>query len=139
MAAPVQRTVRVSVEQSVHQIDRIVLFLIDDFGVHLCHLHVGMTEQFRGGIEVGAEVALFEPIHGSYPQAAGKNIANPMATILSAAMLLEHVGLKEEGKAVRAGVNRAIEQGVVTEDLASKGAKVFSTTEVGDFIAATIR
>ena len=88
---------------------------------------------------VGAEVALFEPIHGSYPQAAGKNIANPMATILSAAMLLEHVGLKEEGKAVRAGVNRAIEQGVVTEDLASKGAKVFSTTEVGDFIAATIR
>ena len=55
MAAPVQRTVRVSVEQSVHQIDRIVLFLIDDFGVHLCHLHVGMTEQFRGGIEVGAK------------------------------------------------------------------------------------
>ena len=42
---------------------------------------------------VGAEVALFEPIHGSYPQAAGKNIANPMATILSAAMLLEHLGL----------------------------------------------
>ena len=41
---------------------------------------------------VGAEVALFEPIHGSYPQAAGKNIANPMATILSAAMLLEHLG-----------------------------------------------
>lgn len=42
---------------------------------------------------VGAKVALFEPIHGSYPQAAGKNIANPMATILSAAMMLEHVGL----------------------------------------------
>ena len=41
---------------------------------------------------VGAKVALFEPIHGSYPQAAGKNIANPMATILSAAMMLEHVG-----------------------------------------------
>ena len=50
---------------------------------------------------VGAKVALFEPIHGSYPQAAGKNIANPMATILSAAMLLEHVGLNEEGQAVR--------------------------------------
>ena len=55
MPAPVQRTVRVSVEQSVYQIDRIVLFLIDDFGVHLRHLHVGMTEQFRGGIEVGAK------------------------------------------------------------------------------------
>lgn len=88
---------------------------------------------------VGAEVALFEPIHGSYPQAAGKNIANPMATILSAAMLLEHVGLKEEGKAVREGVNRAIEQGVVTEDLAPQGAKTYSTTEVGDFVAAALR
>ena len=55
MISPVQRTVRVSVEQSVYQIDRIVLFLIDDFGVYLCHLHVGMTEQLRGGIEVSAK------------------------------------------------------------------------------------
>ena len=45
MVSPVQRTVHISVEQPVHQIDCIVLFLIDDFGVHLCHLHVGMTEQ----------------------------------------------------------------------------------------------
>lgn len=66
---------------------------------------------------VGAKVALFEPIHGSYPQAAGKNIANPMATILSAAMMLEHVGLEKEGKAIRDAVNKAIEAGVVTEDL----------------------
>ena len=50
---------------------------------------------------VGSEVALFEPIHGSYPQAAGKNIANPMATILSAAMLLEHLGLDTERRAGR--------------------------------------
>ena len=57
---------------------------------------------------VGAEVALFEPIHGSYPQAAGKNIANPMATILSAAMLLEHLGLDAEGRAVRRAVDRAL-------------------------------
>ena len=87
---------------------------------------------------VGAEVALFEPIHGSYPQAAGKNIANPMATILSAAMLLEHVGLKDEGKAVRNAVDKAITEGVVTEDLVSGGAKAASTTEVGDFVAAHI-
>lgn len=87
---------------------------------------------------VGARVALFEPIHGSYPQAAGKNIANPMATILSAAMLLKHVGLKEEGAAVRAAVNKAIEQGIVTEDLASGGGKACSTTEVGDFVASAI-
>lgn len=87
---------------------------------------------------VGAKVALFEPIHGSYPQAAGKNIANPMATILSAAMMLEHVGLAAEGKAIRDAVNKAIEAGVVTEDLADAGAKVYSTTEVGDYVAAAI-
>ena len=87
---------------------------------------------------VGAKVALFEPIHGSYPQAAGKNIANPMATILSAAMLVEHLGLKKEGAAIRAAVNQAIEAGVVTEDLASAGARAYSTTEVGDFVAAHI-
>lgn len=87
---------------------------------------------------VGAKVALFEPIHGSYPQAAGKNIANPMATILSAAMMLEHVGLDKEGKAIRDAVNKAIEAGVVTEDLADAGAKVYSTTEVGDYVAAAI-
>lgn len=84
---------------------------------------------------VGSEVALFEPIHGSYPQAAGKNIANPMATILSAAMLLEHLGLKTEGAAVRKAVDDAVRSGVVTEDIAEKGAKTYATTEVGDYIA----
>lgn len=86
---------------------------------------------------VGSTVALFEPIHGSYPQAAGKNIANPMATILSAAMMVEHLGLAAEGEAIRQAVNKAIESGVVTEDLAD-GGKVYSTTEVGDFVAAAI-
>ena len=87
---------------------------------------------------VGSEVALFEPIHGSYPQAAGKNIANPMATILSAAMLLEHLGLDTEGSAVRAAVDRALTEGVVTADLAAQGERRYSTSEVGDFIAAHI-
>lgn len=87
---------------------------------------------------VGAEVALFEPIHGSYPQAAGKNIANPMATILSAAMLLEHLGLAKEGKAVRDAVNKAIENGIVTEDLTNTGEKSYGTTEVGEYIATNV-
>ena len=86
---------------------------------------------------IGSKVALFEPIHGSYPQAAGKNIANPMAQILSAAMLLEHVGLDKEGAAVRAAVEKAIQEGVVTEDLANNE-KAYSTSEVGDFIAKAI-
>jgi 3-isopropylmalate dehydrogenase len=87
---------------------------------------------------VGAEVALFEPIHGSYPQAAGRDIANPMATILSAAMLLEHLGLNEEGAAVRRAVDRAVREGIVTEDIAEKGAPAYSTTQVGDTIAKNI-
>ena len=87
---------------------------------------------------VGSKVALFEPIHGSYPQAAGKNIANPMATILSAAMLLEHVGLTEEGAAVRKAVDAALTAGIVTEDLAQKGEKCYSTSEVGEYIASQI-
>lgn len=87
---------------------------------------------------VGSKVALFEPIHGSYPQAAGKNIANPLATILSAAMLLEHVGLVKEGSAVRNAVARVIDSGHLTEDLISENEKSYSTTEVGDFVVAAL-
>lgn len=88
---------------------------------------------------VGEHTSLFEPIHGSYPQAAGKNIANPLATILSAAMMFEYAfGLMEEGKAIRDAVAASIESGVVTEDLASEGEKKYSTSEVGDWIASYI-
>ena len=87
---------------------------------------------------VGSEVSLFEPIHGSYPQAAGKNIANPLATVLSAAMMFETgFGLKEEGQAIRDAVNRSLAEGIVTEDL-SEGSKAFSTSEVGDWLARSI-
>jgi 3-isopropylmalate dehydrogenase len=86
---------------------------------------------------LGAENALFEPIHGSYPQATGLNIANPMATILSAAMLFEHFGLQVEGTAIRTAVNSALENSVVTEDLAD-GGKAYGTKEVGDWLAKNI-
>lgn len=87
---------------------------------------------------IGEHTSLFEPIHGSYPQAAGKNIANPLATILSAAMMFEYAfGLMEEGRAIRDAVTASIEQGFVTEDLAEGGA-AHSTTEVGDWVAAHI-
>ncbi|MBR2887147.1 MAG: 3-isopropylmalate dehydrogenase, partial [Bacteroidales bacterium] len=77
------------------------------------------------------------PIHGSYPQAAGKNIANPMAAILSAAMLLEMAfELKPEAEAIKSAVNQAIKNGIVTEDIAES--KAFSTTEVGDYTATSI-
>jgi 3-isopropylmalate dehydrogenase len=86
---------------------------------------------------VGTENALFEPIHGSYPQATGLNIANPMATVLSAAMMFENFGLHEEGKTIRNAVNKALDAGFVTEDLAD-GGKAYGTKEVGDWLAENI-
>lgn len=84
---------------------------------------------------VGVHTSVFEPIHGSYPQAAGKDIANPLATVLSAAMLLElALNLKEEAKAIRDVVDSSMEQGIVTEDI-SEG-KPYKTSEVGDWLAA---
>ena len=55
---------------------------------------------------VGTSTALFEPIHGSYPQAKGKNIANPLAAVLSAAMLLDHFDLHDEAEDIRAAVEK---------------------------------
>ena len=88
---------------------------------------------------IGTGTSLFEPIHGSYPQAAGKNIANPIATILSAAMMFEYAfSDMEAGAAIRRAVDLSIEQNVATEDIAPAGVKASTTTEVGDFIAANI-
>ena len=70
---------------------------------------------------IGGKVSLFEPIHGSYPQAAGKNIANPIGSILSAAMLLEYsFGLKTESQAIFRAVEAVLEQGFGTEDLSAQ-------------------
>ncbi len=85
---------------------------------------------------IGLETSVFEPIHGSYPQAAGKNIANPIATILSAAMLLESLDLLQEAGAIRDAVNDSLEENFVTEDISKESAK--STSEVGDWIAGRI-
>ncbi len=88
---------------------------------------------------IGVHTSLFEPIHGSYPQAAGKNIANPVATILSAAMMFEYAfGDMEAGTAIRRAVNLSIENNIVTEDIAPEGVTPSSTSEVGDYIANNI-
>ncbi len=87
---------------------------------------------------VGENNSLYEPIHGSYPQAAGKDIANPLATVLSAAMMFEDAfGLKEEAEAIRNVVNKSLEKGVVTEDL-SENNKAFKTSEVGDWLVKNL-
>ncbi len=87
---------------------------------------------------LGEKTSLFEPIHGSYPQAAGKDIANPLATVLSAAMMFETAfGLNAEADAIRAVVNKSLAEGVVTEDLADGGTS-YKTSEVGDWLSANI-
>jgi 3-isopropylmalate dehydrogenase len=86
---------------------------------------------------MGIHTSVFEPIHGSYPQAAGKNIANPLATVLSAAMMLElSLDLVEEAQAIRDVVDRSMDEGIVTEDIAEGKAR--STSEVGDWLAANL-
>jgi 3-isopropylmalate dehydrogenase len=85
---------------------------------------------------VGTHTSVFEPIHGSYPQAAGKDIANPVATVLSAAMLLESLDLLEEAQLIRDAVNKSLEEGVVTVDINKE--KAYKTSEVGDWLAKYI-
>jgi 3-isopropylmalate dehydrogenase len=87
---------------------------------------------------VGIHTSVFEPIHGSYPQAAGKNIANPVATILSAALMYEYAfNATNEGKAIRNAVEASFVEGVVTVDLSAEN-KTYSTEDVGDWIAGMI-
>jgi len=81
----------------------------------------------------GVSTALFEPIHGSYPQAAGKDIANPIGSILSAAMLLDYVGLQEEAKLVRDAVNWTIQNKFVTKDI--DPINFYFTGTVGELIS----
>lgn len=87
---------------------------------------------------VGTENQLFEPIHGSYPQATGLDIANPLATILSAAMMFDMAfGLKEEAEAIKDVVNKSLAEGIVTEDLSGNN-KAYKTSEVGNWLTLNL-
>jgi 3-isopropylmalate dehydrogenase len=84
---------------------------------------------------VGGKVSLYEPIHGSYPQAAGKNIANPIGSILSAAlMLLYSFNLKKEHDAIFAAVKQTLEAGYGTEDIVQQGS--ITTSKLTQLIIA---
>ncbi len=87
----------------------------------------------------GEGTPVFEPIHGSWPQAKGLNIANPLAQILSVAMLLEYFGLKEEGALVRRAVNASLDANVRTPEIQVPGAPNYGTAEVGAWIVDYIR
>ena len=82
---------------------------------------------------------LYEPIHGSAPDIAGKNIANPLATILSAAMMLKYsFNLKEEGSAIEAAVGSFLEKGYRTADIFTEGFTLVGTEETGSYIAENL-
>jgi 3-isopropylmalate dehydrogenase len=87
----------------------------------------------------GEHTPVFEPIHGSWPQAKGKNIANPLAQILSVAMLFEYFDLKEEGALVRNAVNASLDENVRTPEIQVEGGAVYGTKEVGDWIVEYIK
>ena len=80
--------------------------------------------------------SLYEPVHGSYPQAAGRDIANPLATILSAEMMLRDFGLREQADEIQKAVNYCLEEGIGTEDLHLDYTCTCST--IGDIISAII-
>ena len=85
---------------------------------------------------VGEQTSLFEPIHGSYPEAAGKDIANPIATILSAAMLLDSFDMFEEATLVRNIVKIVIDKGLVTQDI--NPVNFIACSKIGDVISLLI-
>ena len=82
-----------------------------------------------GSANIGHDYAMFEAVHGSAPDIAGKNIADPTATVMSVAMMLEHLGLTDAARDV---------QRAVAADLASRGDKKRSTSEVGDALVAAL-
>ncbi len=87
----------------------------------------------------GESTPVFEPVHGSWPQATGQNIANPLAQILSVAMMLEHFGLAEEGALVRKAVDASLDANVRTPEIQVEGGEKYGTREVGEWIVNYIK
>ena len=83
---------------------------------------------------------LYEPVHGSAPDIAGRDIANPLATILSAAMMLRHsFGLEREAAAVESAVETVLASGARTADIAKPGEASIGTRAMGDAVLSALR
>lgn len=94
---------------------------------------IGGSIGLLASASVGDKYALFEPVHGSFPQATSKGIANPIASILSAALLLEHFELFSEAQMIRLAVEESLKLHISTPDINSKY-DTMTTSKVGDFI-----
>jgi len=121
-----------SIESNAQYIDAMAMFMVLDPGQYdvivtnnlFGDIITDLGAALQGGLGVAGSgnihpgrVSLFEPVHGSAPQFAGKNVANPIGSILAASLLLEHVGQPEAAAAVEQAVVRAIEDGMVTRDI----------------------
>ena len=104
--------------------------IITDLGAAL---QGGLGMAASGNIHPG-KVSLFEPVHGSAPKYAGKNVTNPIGAILTAAMMLEYVGHKEAANGIEQAVIKALAAGKMTRDLGGS----LSTTETGDAISSLL-
>jgi len=104
--------------------------IISDLGAQLAG---GLGLAPSGNIHPG-RTSLFEPVHGSAPNLAGKGVANPLGSILTAGMMLDFLGWQSEGESLRAAVRAALQQNFVTPDLGGEK----STVAVGDWIATRI-
>ena len=103
---------------------------------YLIRADVNISVRKEGDKNLG--VSLFEPIHGSYPEAAGKDIANPMAMILSSALMLDlSFNMKKESEIIIKSVEEALNNGFVTQDINQKS--YYSTKEVGNWISEKVR
>jgi 3-isopropylmalate dehydrogenase len=105
--------------------------IVTDLGAAL---QGGLGLAASGNLHPG-RTSMFEPVHGSAPPLAGKNVANPMGAILSAALMLQSLGLKLEGAAVEAAVKDAVVSGRGTAEIGGS----LGTRETGDYIASAIR
>jgi 3-isopropylmalate dehydrogenase len=137
--------------QPVHYyIDALAMYMIKDpsqFEVIVTNNLFGdivtdLGAQLQGGLGMAASgnlhpgrTSMFEPVHGSAPKYAGKNVANPLGAILSAALMLETLGLDGEARAIETAVEEAVRTGNVTADIGGR----LGTKETGDHIAAQVR
>ena len=137
------------IEPTHYYIDALAMYMVKDpgqFQVIVTNNLFGdiitdLGAQIQGGLGMAASgnlhpgrVSMFEPVHGSAPKYAGKNVANPVGAILSAALMLETLGCAVEARAVESAVEQAVGSGNVTHDIGG----TLGTKETGDFIAKAV-
>jgi 3-isopropylmalate dehydrogenase len=131
-------------------IDALAMFMLKDPGMFevivtnnlFGDIITDIGAQLQGGLGMAASgnlhpgrTSMFEPVHGSAPAIAGRNIANPVGAVLSAALMLEHLGWRDEAGAIEAAVANAVETMNVTPEIGGR----LGTTQVGEYISTQIR